>query len=173
MMRYIRTVTRFCADYRFLRRGLTAAPMEAGKERKAWLLAKIRKKEGEKERAQVFHQQQFSSGHPPIRAPPASMIGHPERNSDREALRSPGGQRKTAAGGKLVPAATQSSTPSSATSVFRRPHGSFRSTCRLGRREELGSGTCESRPPAPTASQSATLSPALRASSRPNHGRSG
>ncbi|KAK1333711.1 hypothetical protein QTO34_006097 [Cnephaeus nilssonii] len=36
------------------------------------------------------------------------------RRSDRA-----GGQRKTAAGGKLVPAATQSATPRSATSVFR------------------------------------------------------
>ncbi|KAK1330314.1 hypothetical protein QTO34_010502 [Cnephaeus nilssonii] len=78
--------------------------------------------------APVFRQQQFSSGHPPIRAPPASTIGHPERNSDQEALRSAGGQRKTAAGGKLVLAATQSATPSSATSVFRWPHGSFCST---------------------------------------------
>ncbi|KAK1335109.1 hypothetical protein QTO34_004689, partial [Cnephaeus nilssonii] len=43
-----------------------------------------------------------------------------------------GGQWKTAAGGKLVPAATQLATPSSATSVFRQPHGSFRSVGRLG-----------------------------------------
>ncbi|KAK1339027.1 hypothetical protein QTO34_019699 [Cnephaeus nilssonii] len=43
-----------------------------------------------------------------------------------------GGQWKTAAGGKLVPAATQLATPSSPTSVFRRPHGSFRSFGRLG-----------------------------------------
>ncbi|KAK1345224.1 hypothetical protein QTO34_013934 [Cnephaeus nilssonii] len=50
-------------------------------------------------------------------------------------------QRKTAAGGKLVPAATQSATPSSTTSVFRRPHGSFCSASRLGQREERGSGT--------------------------------
>ncbi|KAK1330525.1 hypothetical protein QTO34_010715 [Cnephaeus nilssonii] len=120
--------------------------------------------------APVFRQQQFSSGHPPIRAPPASTPrGTPiRRRSDRA-----GGQRKTAAGGKLVLAATQSATPSSATSVFRRPHGSFRSAGLTapanGRREERGSGTRVSPPPTPTASQSATLSPAPRASSRPNH----
>ncbi|KAK1345006.1 hypothetical protein QTO34_013710 [Cnephaeus nilssonii] len=85
-----------------------------------------------------------------------------------------GGQRKTGAGGKLVPAAMQSATVSSAaTSVFRGPHGSSRSTSRLGLREERGTGTRESPPPAPTASQSATLSPAPRTSSRPNCGRSG
>ncbi|KAK1334456.1 hypothetical protein QTO34_005462 [Cnephaeus nilssonii] len=96
----------------------------------------------------------------------------------REELRSggalmAGGQRKTAAGGKLVLAATQSATPSSTTSVFRRPHGSFRSIGCLGLREERGAGTRKSPPPAPTASQSATLSPAPRTSSRPNRGRSG
>ncbi|KAK1345084.1 hypothetical protein QTO34_013789, partial [Cnephaeus nilssonii] len=83
--------------------------------------------------APVFRQQQFSSDHPPIRVPP---IGHPERNSDREALQSAGGQRKTAAGGKLLPAATQSAT----TSVFR-------SDGRLVWREERGKGTRESPPP--------------------------
>ncbi|KAK1342111.1 LOW QUALITY PROTEIN: hypothetical protein QTO34_016866, partial [Cnephaeus nilssonii] len=56
----------------------------------------------------VIRQQQFSSGHPPIRAPPASTIGHPERNSDREALRSGGWPeenccwRKTGAGNHAI-----------------------------------------------------------------------
>ncbi|KAK1329810.1 hypothetical protein QTO34_009993 [Cnephaeus nilssonii] len=95
--------------------------------------------------APVFRQQQFSSGHPPIRAPPASTIGHPERNSDRAPMG--GGQRKTAAGGKLVPAATQSATPSSATGAFRWLHWSSHSASRWGLREQRGAGTCESTPP--------------------------
>ncbi|KAK1331943.1 hypothetical protein QTO34_007620 [Cnephaeus nilssonii] len=56
------------------------------------------------------------------RLPPARSAT-PGGTPIREALRSAGGQRKTGAGGKLLPAATQSAT----TSVFRRPHGSFRS----------------------------------------------
>ncbi|KAK1345239.1 hypothetical protein QTO34_013949 [Cnephaeus nilssonii] len=88
--------------------------------------------------APVFRQQQFSSGHPPIGAPPASAIVHPKRNSDREALQSVGGQRKTAAGGKLVLAAMQSATTSSATGAFHRLHWSSRSAGHWGRREERG-----------------------------------
>ncbi|KAK1337488.1 hypothetical protein QTO34_002117 [Cnephaeus nilssonii] len=78
-----------------------------------------------------------------------------------------GGQRKTGAGGKVVSAAKQSATPNS--EFCHLPHGSSRSAGW----EERGAGTRESPPPTPTASQSATLSPAPHASSQPNRGRSG
>ncbi|KAK1335871.1 hypothetical protein QTO34_003669 [Cnephaeus nilssonii] len=117
----------------------------------------------------VFRQHQFSSGHPPIRAPPASAIGYPERNSD------PGGAliggwpeenwcwRKTAASSHAI-GHHQRLPPAPWVLQQRWPNGWW---------EERESGTRESPPPAPTASQSATLSPAPRASSRPNRGRSG
>ncbi|KAK1344677.1 hypothetical protein QTO34_013375 [Cnephaeus nilssonii] len=74
-----------------------------------------------------------------------------------------GSQRKTAAGGKLVLAATQSATPSSATGAFRRLHRSSCSAGRWGLREERGGIL---------SAQLATPSPAP-ACRRPNRGRSG
>ncbi|KAK1343985.1 hypothetical protein QTO34_014543 [Cnephaeus nilssonii] len=103
--------------------------------------------------------------------PPADQSASRQRDRlPRKELRSgrcsdrAGGQRKTGAGGKLLPAATQSAT----TSVFRRPHGSFRSIGLTAGGRSGSQGLASPRPPAPTASQSATLSPAPRASSRPN-----
>ncbi|KAK1338138.1 hypothetical protein QTO34_001248, partial [Cnephaeus nilssonii] len=106
--------------------------------------------------AAVFRQQQFSSGHPLIRAPPASLIGYPGRNSD------PGGApiggwpeenwcwRKTAASSHAI-GHHQRLPPAPWVLPQRWPNGRW---------EERESGTRESPPPAPTASQSATLSPA-------------
>ncbi|KAK1337474.1 hypothetical protein QTO34_002103 [Cnephaeus nilssonii] len=94
---------------------------------------------------------QFSSGHPPTRAPPASTIGHPERNSDREAL------DRRVARGKLVPAAMQSATPSSAPPPPPPPAPSAGpmgppAALLLGPAGGMGAGTHESLPPAPPAS---------------------
>ncbi|KAK1331984.1 hypothetical protein QTO34_007661 [Cnephaeus nilssonii] len=71
----------------------------------------------------------------PPRVPSAPVFLWPP--ADQSAA---GGQRKTGAGGKLVPAAMQSATLSSATGAFCRPHGSSCSAGRWGRQEERGGG---------------------------------
>ncbi|KAK1335872.1 hypothetical protein QTO34_003670 [Cnephaeus nilssonii] len=134
-------------------------------------------------RAPVFHQHQFSSGHPayrsassqrdrPPRVPPAPFPLATRRSNPSASQRLGAGLRVAYRAGRGAPISRwpeenwcwwktdagshAMATLSSATGPFPQPHGSSRSAGRLGQREEQGAGTRES-PPA--ASQSATLSP--------------